>query len=118
MKYVLRICVVLMAIALAWKLLEPEIVNIMFQDDLRDLSAQLGSRIGLSQASTEEELRNIVLRKAEQRQIHLDLSQLTVRSSGPAETRVVYIAADYTVPVNLVVFTFNWHFNAASGPKL
>jgi hypothetical protein len=118
MKYVLRICVVLIAIAVAWKLLEPKIVNIMFQDDLRDLSAQLGSRIGLSPASSEEELRSIVLRKAVQRQIHLDPSRLTVRSSGPAESRVCYVAADYTVPVNLVDFSFNWHFNAASGPKL
>jgi len=46
MKYVLRICVVLITIALAWKILEPEIANLMFQDDLRDLSTQVGSRIG------------------------------------------------------------------------
>jgi len=50
----------------------------MFQDDLRDLSAQPGVRIVVLRASSDGELRNIVLRKAEQRQIHLDPSRFTV----------------------------------------
>jgi len=69
---------VLIAIASAWKILKPKIVNVMFQDDLRDLSAQPGVRIVVLRASSDGELRNIVLRKAEQRQIHLDPSRFTV----------------------------------------
>lgn len=117
MKYFLRICAVLLVVVVAWRILDPEVMNVLFQDDLRDISAQLGPRIGFSPPKSDDELRGIVLRKAEERQIKLDPSQVMVQSSGPSDHRVVSIAVDYTVPVDLVLFSFRWHFAASSGPR-
>lgn len=86
----------------------------MFQDELQDMSAQLGTRIGLSPPSSDEELRNLVVRKAEEHGIPLDPKQVTVRSSGPGDHRVIYIAADYKMPVNLFVHLFSLHFTPKS----
>ncbi len=114
MKYVLGIAIVVAVVMAGWEILEPEITNIVFQDELHDMAAQLGARIGLSAPSSDEELRGIVIRKAEKHDIPLDPKQVTVRSSGPPDHRVIYIAVDYTMPVNLIVYSYSLHFTPTS----
>ncbi|MGB6383780.1 MAG: hypothetical protein WBD25_11680 [Terriglobales bacterium] len=114
MKYIFGIVIVVAAIMAGWKMFEPEFTNILFQDDLRDTAAQLGWRTGLSPPNSDEDLRNIVIRKAASHDIKLVPKQVTVRHSGTGERTSWYIAVDYTVPVNLLVYSYTVHFNTTS----
>ena len=113
MKYVFRIAVIAAVVFAAWTILEPEVTNIVFQDELHDLAAQPSWRPGMSAPNSDEELRNFVVRKAETHDIALDPKQGTVRRPGTPENPV-YIAVDYTVPVNLFVYSYSRHFGASS----
>ena len=113
MKYVFRIAVIAAVVFAAWTILEPEVTNIVFQDELHDLAAQPSWRPGMSAPNSDEELRNMVVRKAETHDIALDPKQVTVRRTETPENPV-YIAVDYTVPVNLFVYSYSRHFGASS----
>ncbi len=113
MKYAYWIAIFLVVFVASWKMLEPEITNIIFQDELQDTAAELRPRIGLSSPYSDEQLRDIVIRKAASHGIKLNSSQVTVRSSGVLEHRVVYIAVHYTVRVNLLVYSYNLYFSSA-----
>lgn len=114
MKYVFGIAAVVAAIIVVWQFAAPELANVEFQDDLHDLSAQVGSRIGLSTPKSDEEIRNIIIRKAANYDILLRPEQVTVKRSGPDHAPVFYLAVDYTVPVNLPGYTFTLHFSPTS----
>jgi hypothetical protein len=114
MKFWFGIAVAVAVIFAGWQILAPEVTNIIFQDDLHDLAAQLDSRVGMAKPRTDEELRNLVIAKAAQREIELAPQQVTIRRSGPPEGPVFFIAVDYTVPINLVVYSFPRHFNPTS----
>jgi hypothetical protein len=112
-KYLFGIAVVVAAVMVGWKILEPEITNIVFQDELHDLAAQAGIRIGLPGPTSDEEIRNVVIRNALRHDILLDPRQVTVRrdtQNAPA----LYLAVDYTVPVNLPGYSFTLHFTPTS----
>lgn len=114
MKYVFGIAIVVALVMAAWAMLAPAVTNIVFQDELRDISAQLGWRTGISGPNSEEEFRNIVIRRAEKHEIPLQPKQVTAVRSGAGEQVVVFIAVDYTVPVDLLVYSFALHFNPTS----
>jgi hypothetical protein len=114
MKYIFGIAIVVALIMAAWQILEPEITNIVFQDELRDTAAQLGWRTGVAPVNSDDELRNIVIRNAAKHEIELNPKQVTVRHSGTGEYTYWYIAVDYVVPVNLFVYSFGEHFSPTS----
>ena len=114
MKYVFWIAIVVAVVMAGWEILEPEITNIVFQDELHDTAAQAGARIGLLVPTSDEELSNLVIRKAEKHDIPLEPRQVTVRRSGTPEHPVIYLAVDDTVPVNLRVYSFTLHFTPTS----
>lgn len=114
MKYVFWIAIVAATVMAAWRILEPEITNIIFQDELRDSAAQVGWRTGVTPPNTDEELRNIVIRKAAAHDISLESKQVTVRHRGTGDGMTWYIAVDYTVPVNLLVYSYRLHFAPTS----
>jgi hypothetical protein len=114
MKYVFWIAVVAAVGMAGWRIIEPEITNTVFQDELRDSAAQLGWRTGVTPPNSDEEIRNIVIRKAAKHDIELDPRQVTVRRSGTQENPILFIAVDYTVNVNLLVYSFDVHFNPTS----
>ena len=114
MKYVFMIALVVAVLFAGWQILEPEITNIIFQDELHDMSLQPAWRPGMSAPSSDEELRLAVIRAAARHDITLDPKQITVRRRGQGENQVIYIAVDYTVPVNLLVRSFELHFNPTS----
>lgn len=114
MKYVFGIAIFVAALMAGWEVLGPEITNFVFQDELRDSAAQLGWRTGVSPPNSDEELRTIVIRKAAQHDIELNPRQVTVQRSGTGEYTHWYIAVDYTVPVNLVVYSYSLHFSPTS----
>jgi hypothetical protein len=113
-KYAFWIAIVVAAAMAGWRITEPEITNIIFQDELRDTAAQLGWRVGVSPPNSDEDLRNIVIRKAAKHDIALVPKQVTVRHSGTGEYMTWYIAVNYTVPVNLFVYSYRVHFSPTS----
>ena len=114
MKYVFGIAIALAVIMAGWEILEPEVTNIVFQDELRDSAAQLGGRTGVAAPNSDEELRNIVIRKAAKHETPLNPKQVTVRRSGTPQNPVLFIAVDYTVPANLIVYSYSLRFSPMS----
>jgi len=114
MKYVLRIAVVVAMAFIALQVFGPEISNFIFQDDLRDSAAQMGYRTGVAPLNSDEDIRNIVINKAEKHDIVLDPKQVTVERIGTGEATTWYIAVDYTVTVDLLVYKLPLHFNPTS----
>ncbi len=114
MKYVFRIALVVAVIMAAWQILVPEVTNMIFQDEVHDSAAQMGYRTGAAPLNSDEEIRNIVIRKAAKHDIELDPKQVTVQRSGVGEYTTWYIAVDYTVKVDLLVYSFPLHFMPTS----
>jgi hypothetical protein len=114
MKYIFGIAVLVVAIIADWRMSEPRFTNILLQDDLRDTAAQLGWRTGLTPPNSDQDLRKIVIRKAASLDIKLAPGQVKVWHNGEGERTKWYIAVDYTVPVDLIVYSYNLHFNTTS----
>lgn len=115
---ILGLAAVAVAVFAGYQIGACELANLQLQDDMQDLASQLGTRIGYSQLSSDDDLRNAVIRKAKAHDIELEPKQVEVRHMGSAETSTVYLAADYTVPINFHGFAFTLHFTPATGKKL
>jgi len=113
-KYVFGIAVVVAVVMVGWEILEPEITNIVFQDELHDVAAQAGMRIGLPVPTSDEEIRNAVIRRALRHDISLEPKQVTVRRGTQEDAAALYLAVDYTVPVKLPGYSFTLHFTPTS----
>lgn len=118
----LIVCVVVVAYLLgsvAWQISRADLANTQLRDEMHDMSSQLGARIGLNPASSDDDFRNEILRKAGQHGIHLLPTQVIVlRKGGPLDpTAQIYLAADYTVPIRLPGISFPRHYQPESGPK-
>jgi hypothetical protein len=101
----------------AWQIGACELANIELKDDLQDISTQLGVRIGASDIASDDELRTMVLRKAEKYSIALAPNQVTVMRDGYGKNANIYLEADYSVPIYLPRFTFSMYFNPSSAHK-
>jgi len=117
-KVIFVIAVVVLAGSCAWQIGACELANIELKDDMQDIAAQPGTRIGLSQMITDEDIRNAVLRKARSHDIDLAPEQISVQHMGSGALSTVYIEADYTVPVKLPGYTFTVRFTPKTGKKL
>jgi len=113
-KVIIGLALVSLGLMAGWQVVSCEIANLAFQEDLQDLSAQGGARIGLLSASSEEDLRNTVIRKAGTHDIVLQPGQITVDKRGTPEYPFVYIAVDYKALVKLPGYSFELHFTPAS----
>ena len=114
MKYFFGIAVLCAILSAAWQIGMPQFHNVELQDDLKDLSAQMGFRTGAAPPSSDDDLRASVIRKAARYDIQLEPQQVTVRRGGTSEYPTFYLAAEYTVPVNLLVYKYNLHFTPSS----
>jgi len=111
---ILGLAVLALAVVAGWPIASCELANFELHEDMRDLAAQIGGRIGLTPWSTDEELRSAVIRKANEHEIQLEPEQVTVQRTGGAEAQIIYLSADYKVPVNLLGFSFTFHFTPSS----
>ena len=114
MKYVIRIALAVAVIVACWQILVPEVTNMIFQDEVHDSAAQMGYRTGVAPLNSDEEIRNLVIRKAAKHDIELDPKQVTVQRNGVGEYTTWYVAVDYTAKVDLLVYSFKLHFNPTS----
>ena len=103
-----------LAVAVSWPIASCELANLELREDMRDLAAQVGSRIGLTPQSTDEDFRSAVIRKAQEHEIQLEPGQVTVQRTGTDGEPVIYLAADYKVRVKRLGFSFTFHFTPSS----
>jgi hypothetical protein len=113
-KLILGLAVLALAVVAGWQLASSEIANMELQADMRDISAQVAARIGLEPPSSDEDLRNAVIYKAEEHDIQLTSDQITVRQTGAGKTVSIYLSADYHARVNLLLYSFHLHFTPSS----
>ena len=81
-KLILGTAVLAVALIAGWRIASCELANIEFRGELRDLAAQTGAKIGLNSFSTDEELRDAVIREAKKYEIQLEPEQVTVERTG------------------------------------
>jgi hypothetical protein len=113
-KLILGLAILGLAVAAGWQIASCEIANLELQTDMRDIAAQVASRIGLEAPNSDEDLRNAVIHKAEEHDIQLEPAQVTVRRTGSDKTLAIYLAADYKARVNLLLYSFTLHFTPSS----
>jgi hypothetical protein len=115
LKIILGIVALVLVLSTGWQIGSAVVANMNFQEDLRDLGSQAGAHVGVVvPPGSDEDAARAVIRKATEHGIELELTQVTVRSMGSGETSTLYFAADYTVPINLALFSFNLHFVPSS----
>jgi hypothetical protein len=113
-KLILGLAVLALAIIAGWRITSCVLANLELHGDLVDLAAQAGARIGLVSFSTDDELRDAVIRKAKSHEIQLEPEQVTVQRTGTAIAPIIYLMADYKVRVTLLGCSFTLHFNPSS----
>ena len=113
-KFILGLAVLAFVGVAGWQIASCELANIELREDMRDLAAQVGSRIGLTPQSTDEDFRRAVMRKAQEHEIQLEPGQVTVERTGTDEAPIIYLAADYKVRVKLPGFSLTFHFTPSS----
>jgi len=106
------LAIILVVVAL-FQVAPPIMANFSFQDDLR----QVAMMAGANPQRTDDDVRNDVLRKAKEHDLPIDAKQVTVQRITTPGLMAVYVAADYTVPINLPGYSFDMHFNPSSGNK-
>lgn len=112
-KAVLGFLVIVGAIYAGFQIIPPELTNYSFQDDLRNV-AMVG---GANPRTTDQELVDSIIKKAQEHQITLTPENVTVQRIGTPGVNAVYVAADYSVPVSLPGYSFKLHFTPSSGNK-
>lgn len=117
LKIILGLALLVLVSIAGWQIGASELANIKLRDDMQDLASQLGSRIGLTTPSSDEDFRNAVVAKARQYDIQLAPEQVTVQRTGSGVTATIYLAANYTVPIHLPGFSFTLHFTTESDKR-
>jgi hypothetical protein len=112
-KAVVGFLVIVGAMYAGFQIIPPELANYSFQDDLRNVAMVGGS----NPRTTDQELLDSIIKKAQEHQIALTPEHVTVQRIGTPGALAVYVAADYSVPVSLPGFSFNLHFTPSSGNK-
>ena len=69
LKLIIGLAVIGLAVFAVWQVGSCELANIELRGDLRDLAAQVGGSIGLDAPSSDEDVRNDVIRKASRHDI-------------------------------------------------
>jgi hypothetical protein len=114
---ILAVAVLIPTIMAGWQIGAWELANINLQEDMRDLASQAGAHIGVVVPLTDEDLSRAIARKARDHGIELKPTEVTVRRTNTGETSSLYLAANYTVPVNLGLVSFRLHFTPSSDKK-
>lgn len=114
-KFLLSLVVSALIVAAAWQIGGAEIANLNFREDIRDVAAHGGTHTGYQNSMSDDQVTEILIQKAADRGITLAPEQITVRRlQQRSDLSTWYLAADYTVPVNLGFTTIRLHFTPAS----
>jgi hypothetical protein len=113
-KLILGLAVLALAVISGWQIASCELANLEFHEELRDLAAQGGARIGLGSFRTDDELRDAVIREAKKHDIQLEPEQVKVERTGTPRDPKISLKADYEVRVRLPAGSFTLHFHQSS----
>jgi hypothetical protein len=100
-KIILECAVILLFASAVWQVAACELANYELQDEMKDIASLAGARIGLTRPSSDDDLRDAVVRKAQSHNIRLDPSRIVIERSGTDEAPKAYIAASYNARVFL-----------------
>jgi hypothetical protein len=112
-KAIVGILAIVAVIYCGFQLIPPELANYSFNDDLRNIAMVGGS----NPRQTDQDLIEAVMKKAQEHDIPLTPEHVVVQRIGTPGAPAVYVAADYSVPVNLPGYSFTMHFTPNSGNK-
>ena len=113
-KIIVGLVVFAFVVSTGWQLAACEFANYQLRDDLRDVAAMGGSRIGLLAESSDADLRDAVIRRAAEHDMHLVPEQIFVQRSGTAENPTIFLAAKYRARVVMPGFSLIFHLKATS----
>jgi len=108
-------CAVLL-VATVWQMASAYVGNVELHQDLRDIAANMGARIGLSAPPSDDDLRGFVMEKAQGHDITLQPTEVTVKVTGEGKFATIYLQVDYAPRINLLVFSFPLHLSTSSNP--
>ena len=116
-KIIFALAVVALVLVAGWQIAACYLANVQLRDDLQDVAAQVGTKIGLDAIKSDDDLRASIIRKADSYGIQLRPEQIAIRHTGSGDDAATYLSADYTARVNLLVYSFNLHFTPASSRR-
>ena len=90
------------------------LANIELTSDLKDLSSLTGTRIGLVDPRTPDQIRSQVIAHAAQHGIHLEPEQVNVERDGEGKDGTIYLSTAYDTRMTLFGYSWIIHFTAAS----
>jgi hypothetical protein len=113
-KAIVGFLAIIFVVYAAFQIAPPEMTNYSFQDDLKDIALTAGA----NPHTTDQDLLDQVMKKAQERGLSLKPEQVTVQRIGTPGAPAVYVAADYSVPVSLPGYSFILHFTPSSGNRV
>jgi hypothetical protein len=111
LKALFGLLVIVCGAYLAWKVMPPYFNNYQFQDEVEAQARQLSYA---NPPKTEQEIRDIIAKKATEFDIPLTSDQIKVNRSGTT----LGISADYTVHIDVPFYPFDLHFSSATKNKM
>jgi hypothetical protein len=112
-KAIIGFLVIIGLIYAGFQIIPPELSNYSFTDDLRNVALTGGA----NPHTTDQDLIDAVIKKAQEHDISLTPEHVTIQRIGTPGSPAVYVAADYSVPVSLPGYSFTLHFTPSSGNK-
>jgi hypothetical protein len=108
------LCAVVLAITTGWQIGKSELANVQLREDMHDLGARLGTRIGFSAPKSDDEYRAIVVSEAKDHGITITTEQVSITRHQEGENETITLVADYTVAIKLPGYAFPLHFITTS----
>jgi phage-related protein len=87
--------------------------NYGFQDDLKTIALMDSANF----QKTEDQVKDEVVRKAREHELPVEAKQVIVQRINTPGMSAIYVAADYSVTINLPGYAFDMHFTPNSGNK-
>ncbi|HTS08182.1 MAG TPA: hypothetical protein VMP68_21605 [Candidatus Eisenbacteria bacterium] len=114
LKIIAGLLLFLLVISTAWQIASCELANYELKDDLKDVAALAGSRIGLLAESSDDDLRDAVIRRAVRHDIHLWRNQIRVQRSGTEENPAMFLEVRYRARIVFPGASLVFHFKTTS----
>jgi hypothetical protein len=113
-KIIVGFALFLLIMSTGWQFASCELANYELRDDLKDVASLAAARIGLLSQSSNDDLRDEVVRRAAEHGIHLVPDQILVEREGPRENQQIFLATRYKSRVVLPGASLIFHFTATS----
>lgn len=113
-KLIAGLCAFAFVLSTVWHIASSELNNYLLKDDLKDVAAMSGARIGMAAPQSDADLRVAVIHRAAQHNMRLSPNQILVRRSGTDEHPAIFLAVKYQARVWMPGFALVFHYKATS----